>query len=485
MAVLKYDSDGAGTYLPVVGSGPPGVGVPTGGTAGQVLTKQTSSDYDTYWGTPVSGGGSGESWPQVYNVKDAPFNAVGNGVNDDTAAIKQAVATCIADVNPITGRLNRDLFFPAGTYKVTSSDVLMNRDGGTPGPIIEGYHIRGMGKRRSIISYETAAGAPANFYSNNLGTFDGRVKYFQMTGMTLKSNNPNHTALAFYSTWSNPNQDMRFTDIELQGNWNRGWAFDGPYADANLNSEVAWDYCAATNSSTYEDAIVNVGVSEGFDDPADNQLDQFLNYWFNHCKFEYNYGDCLKFSRGGCVVVTGGSYITGAGGSTVASTIFTLGNPNFNTGPGSKSFLCMGVRTETRASTHSLLKHYWGGGSSGARCTFIEHADHHHYSSSADETQVQIYAQPAAGDSGVTARSFGMVKFIDCELKGNHMIMNETATNRGKLVYDGCTFLNYVDTDPVASTTTGFLRLNGFSNWPAYRFQDCYRTNDANAGGGI
>jgi hypothetical protein len=41
--------------------GPPGadgVGVPTGGTAGQVLTKDTSTDFDTSWQTPT-GGGSG------------------------------------------------------------------------------------------------------------------------------------------------------------------------------------------------------------------------------------------------------------------------------------------------------------------------------------------------------------------------------------------------------------------------------------------
>ena len=35
-----------------------GVGVPVGGTAGQVLTKNSATDYDTGWATPSGGGGS-------------------------------------------------------------------------------------------------------------------------------------------------------------------------------------------------------------------------------------------------------------------------------------------------------------------------------------------------------------------------------------------------------------------------------------------
>ena len=37
--------------------GPAGQGIPTGGTAGQVLVKRSGTDYDTNWATPTSGGG--------------------------------------------------------------------------------------------------------------------------------------------------------------------------------------------------------------------------------------------------------------------------------------------------------------------------------------------------------------------------------------------------------------------------------------------
>lgn len=40
--------------------GDPGVGVPTGGTTGQVLAKKSNTDYDTEWVDQTGGGGSGE-----------------------------------------------------------------------------------------------------------------------------------------------------------------------------------------------------------------------------------------------------------------------------------------------------------------------------------------------------------------------------------------------------------------------------------------
>lgn len=38
--------------------GPPGLGLPAGGTIGQTLVKASNNDYDTTWGTPAGGSGS-------------------------------------------------------------------------------------------------------------------------------------------------------------------------------------------------------------------------------------------------------------------------------------------------------------------------------------------------------------------------------------------------------------------------------------------
>lgn len=57
---LKGDPGTAGTAGTAGATGATGPGVPTGGTAGQVLTKNSSTNYDTVWATD-SGGGSGSA----------------------------------------------------------------------------------------------------------------------------------------------------------------------------------------------------------------------------------------------------------------------------------------------------------------------------------------------------------------------------------------------------------------------------------------
>lgn len=53
--------------------GPPGVGVPPGGTTGQALTKLSDSDYDTGWRTPTGGSGGGGTVQSVKQI--LPDNA--------------------------------------------------------------------------------------------------------------------------------------------------------------------------------------------------------------------------------------------------------------------------------------------------------------------------------------------------------------------------------------------------------------------------
>lgn len=48
--------------------GPPGIGVPPGGTTGQTLTKLSDSDYDTGWRTPTGGGSGGGTVQSVNHV---------------------------------------------------------------------------------------------------------------------------------------------------------------------------------------------------------------------------------------------------------------------------------------------------------------------------------------------------------------------------------------------------------------------------------
>lgn len=57
-------------------AGPAGPGVPTGGTAGQVLTKNSATNYDTGWTTPASGGGA--VWSKQWQAGFEGFPALAN-----------------------------------------------------------------------------------------------------------------------------------------------------------------------------------------------------------------------------------------------------------------------------------------------------------------------------------------------------------------------------------------------------------------------
>jgi hypothetical protein len=60
-----------------------------------------------------SGGGGGGSATTWVNVKSSPYSAAGNGTTDDTAAIASAKAAAVSAKAP--------LYFPAGTYRVSST----------------------------------------------------------------------------------------------------------------------------------------------------------------------------------------------------------------------------------------------------------------------------------------------------------------------------------------------------------------------------
>lgn len=69
-----------------------------------------------------------------YNVKAAPFNAVGNGIADDTAAIQAAINEAVANQGVVV--------FPTGTYKLTDTLTITGTcalvtDGASTGVILQ------------------------------------------------------------------------------------------------------------------------------------------------------------------------------------------------------------------------------------------------------------------------------------------------------------------------------------------------------------
>jgi hypothetical protein len=60
--------------------GADGVGVPTGGTTGQVLAKNSGTDYDTEWIDPPEGGGGGAA-QEVRHSNDGTYDYTGTAAN--------------------------------------------------------------------------------------------------------------------------------------------------------------------------------------------------------------------------------------------------------------------------------------------------------------------------------------------------------------------------------------------------------------------
>jgi len=69
-----------------------------------------SSDRRIDWSPGIPGGIP--NYPIGINVKDAPYNAAGDGVTDDRTAIQSALSACSS---------GKAVYLPAGTYRITSS----------------------------------------------------------------------------------------------------------------------------------------------------------------------------------------------------------------------------------------------------------------------------------------------------------------------------------------------------------------------------
>jgi len=97
-----------------------GTTLDTSGTPAPFVSPADANDSENFsWGATVG--------YQVYNVTSAPYNAVGNGTNDDTAAIQAAAAAAVAYLTDPAKKAV--LYFPAGTYKVTDQISLLPTSG--------------------------------------------------------------------------------------------------------------------------------------------------------------------------------------------------------------------------------------------------------------------------------------------------------------------------------------------------------------------
>ena len=100
---------------------------------------------------------------ETVSVKD--FGAVGDGVTDDTAAIQAAIDACEV--------LKKPIFFPVGTYIITSGLTVQQKE----------VHIIGEGSESTILDFNVSSGVALDCGYSGGGTFWGwTIRDIQLKG---------------------------------------------------------------------------------------------------------------------------------------------------------------------------------------------------------------------------------------------------------------------------------------------------------------
>jgi hypothetical protein len=134
------------------------VGIPTGGTTGQSLTKNSNTAYDVVWAT-VSGGGASFPWMPTFTP---PVAADFSWVNQGTATLDSSNPACIYLTAPAAGnnlRILKQALSGSKTLTVGYSALFLNL----------GYQGRG------VVLYDSSLGKAVTFllvsFSNLIGYY--------------------------------------------------------------------------------------------------------------------------------------------------------------------------------------------------------------------------------------------------------------------------------------------------------------------------
>jgi hypothetical protein len=239
-----------------------GYSASTPATSGYVLTALGSGQSS--WQAPTGGSG-GDAF---INVKNSPYNAVGNGSNDDTSAIQAAINAALA-TNQGTGTV----YFPAGTYKITAALNCTSATGTSGG---YGVILRGDGHRATRILKNSSFG-PAVTYNGNGGPSGNNTQFGGLIDITIDGNASTGGLLQ-----TNSAQQMFFRGCSFVGS--NDWAWDLHTTQDSYFSQVTFNNCGSTTAPV----IKIYGDANG----TSNML------WFEQIRIETFLNGAIWITRG-------------------------------------------------------------------------------------------------------------------------------------------------------------------------------------------
>jgi hypothetical protein len=288
-----------------------------------------------------------EKVDDLLSVRD--FGAKGDGVTDDTAAIRNAIHALSSRSSLFFGyRMGTGaLYFPEGVYRITESGLLSD----TGGFLQSGMTLRGAGKRNTILWLDpAAASADMWFYDNN-----DTSKMWGMVceGITFAGGATWHEAHPFTGIgygFSNVSQFSKGFKVSGPG-WESGFVFN----DCGFRYlETVFQCSGGNNADTH--MFIDCEVMKAINVTViDNN--QSMNVTWIGCYLNEIYGDTLRYTAnasggGGNFLMMGGAVIaqTGAGASPKYIVRCTDGGPGLSSAPITFS----SVRFELRGNWHGF-----------------------------------------------------------------------------------------------------------------------------------
>jgi Pectate lyase superfamily protein len=233
-----------------------------GGVVGALAATRAQADTSfTNFRFPATGASAARTMPdrlaEIKNVKD--FGAVGDGRNDDTAAIQAAFDAAFgSSVSPDSAHgqsrktLNSPVFFPAGAYKTTSALTLRSAFGGL---------IFGAGMQGTVIVNVTSGGTVIR---------TNGCAYTCFRDLSLVALNSTTNSIALDLDWDNKGDTALnanyFENVNFSGEIGTNIGVSGYMGSENVFVNCYWSNCSSVglvtrNGNALDQTIIGGGAS--------------------------------------------------------------------------------------------------------------------------------------------------------------------------------------------------------------------------------